>query len=73
MISDAVLPTKSQLIKILKEHLHVDYRLFKLEGLKNIKERIIIMIFIYHKVLREDSQSNDEIESREEVEKEIRL
>ena len=51
MINDQTLPTKGQLIKILKEQLFVDYRSFKMNNLKNIKERIILLIFIYHKVL----------------------
>ena len=52
MINEATLPTKGQLIKILKERLFVDYRVFKLEGIKNIKERIILLIFIYHKIVK---------------------
>jgi hypothetical protein len=29
----------------------VDYRAFKLDGIKNIKERIIMLIFIYHSIV----------------------
>jgi hypothetical protein len=66
MISDSTLPTKSALIRILKQQLYVDYRQFKLEGLKNIKERIILLIFVYHKVLK-DARTD-----REDVVKEIK-
>ena len=61
MINDQTLPTKSQLIKILKEQLFVDYRTFKLDGLTNIKEKIIMLIFIYHVI----AQGVNEVKCRE--------
>jgi hypothetical protein len=45
--------------------LFIDYRAFKLDGVKNIKERIILLIFVYHKVLMESRDDGQEITSRE--------
>jgi len=54
MINESTLPTKSQLIKVLKEELHLDYRLFEAPGVASIKERIILLIFIRHALIREE-------------------
>jgi len=54
MINDNSLPTKSSLIKILKEHLFADYRLFDAKGLASVKERIILLIYIVHSVIERD-------------------
>ena len=45
----------------------LDYRAFKLDGVKNIKERIILLIFIYHKVLIESKDDGQDISSRESM------
>ena len=45
----------------------LDYRAFKLDGIKNIKERIILLIFIYHKVLMESKDNGEEITCRESM------
>jgi hypothetical protein len=47
--------------------LFIDYRAFKLDGVKNIKERIILLIFVYHKVLMESRDDGQEITSRESM------
>lgn len=50
-INEATLPTKTQLIKILREDLFVEHQEFRLPGVKSIKERLILILFIYHKIL----------------------
>lgn len=67
MINDQTLPTKSQLIKVLKEQMFVDYRIFKLDGVKNIKERIIMLIFIYHSIVGR----TDQIQCRESFKSQV--
>jgi hypothetical protein len=57
-ISDGSLPNKGQLINITKEELFVDYKLFKVPGLKSIKERVILLIFIFHKIFLDTQTSN---------------
>lgn len=57
-ISDATLPTKGHLIKIVKEVLFLDYRDFKLPGLKTIKEKIMLLIFIFHKIVGDSAFTN---------------
>jgi hypothetical protein len=51
LINESSLPNKSQLIKIVKEEFHLDYRLFKVDGIKSIKDRIILLIFVTSKIL----------------------
>ncbi|TNV74091.1 hypothetical protein FGO68_gene13547 [Halteria grandinella] len=63
-ISDSTLPNKSQLIKIVKDELFLDYRQFKVEGVKSIKEKIILLIFIFHKVV---SQQISTFQNRSEM------
>lgn len=65
MINESTLPTKGQLIKILKEELYLDYRLLEAPGIASIKERIILMIFMRHAVLSDEK----EIGSREQLTK----
>lgn len=57
MISDYTLPTKSQLISILKNELKVDYRKFRMSGLqKCIKDKIIVLIYVYHKLFEKEKK-----------------
>ncbi|CDW89905.1 UNKNOWN [Stylonychia lemnae] len=55
LINDSILPSKLALIKICKEKLQIDYRCFKLLGLKTQKDRIIITLFLYHLLLDKSS------------------
>lgn len=45
----------------------IDYRIFKLDGIKNIKERIIMLIFIYNSVVGK----TDQIKCRENFKSEL--
>jgi len=54
MINESTMPSKSLLIKIVKEKLFLDYRKFKIDGIKSIKDKIVMLIFIYHKMIPKD-------------------
>ena len=51
LINDSILPSKNELIRVCKEDLNIDYRKIKLKGLVSIKEKIIMIIFMYHLVV----------------------
>jgi hypothetical protein len=61
LINDNTLPTKSQLIKICKERLFIDYREFKADGIKNIKDKIILLMFIYHKLIKKEVSNREKL------------
>lgn len=66
MLNDMTLPSKNVLNQFSKETLRLDYKGFKVEGIKSIKDRIILMLYCYHKVLKEfDKDSNINLESAE--------
>eukprot|EP00347_Sterkiella_histriomuscorum_P010411 403376406 len=58
MISNNLLPKKSTLIQICKEELQIDYRKLKFKGLNSIKDRIILVIFMYNKVVSIQKKQN---------------
>lgn len=51
MPSDAVLPSKSFLIRICKNELKVDYSKFNLNRMPSLKDRIIFVIYMHHVLL----------------------
>ena len=52
MVSDSVLPSKQALIKICREKLNIEHSAFKLTGLPSFKDRIVLAIYIYHKLIK---------------------
>ena len=56
MISESVLPSKSQLIKICREQDKLDHSKLGISGIQILKDRVIIAIFIAE-ILRQNTVS----------------
>jgi hypothetical protein len=67
MPSDAVLPSKSFLIKICKTELNVDYKKLNLNKMPSLKDRIIFAIYMHH-VLSSSIHLGQQIRSTQELE-----
>ena len=64
MVSDSVLPSKQALIKICRDKLNIEHSAFKLTGLPCFKDRIIMAIYIYYKLVGDNNMTRKELEHR---------
>jgi hypothetical protein len=68
LLNDFGIPSKNALIEILHKRLFLSYKTIEMKGLASIKDKIMLIIYLYHYFIKEGSNFN----SRKEVDKFIK-